>query len=70
MTTESQKQLFAILNGISHANHIAMCQEHRSGAAETVQGKNRPVDSIMMEIFDIAQEKMQDSAGSGTVALL
>lgn len=47
-----------------------MCQEHRSGAAETVQGKNRPLDSIMMEIFDIAQEKMQDPAGSGTVALL
>lgn len=56
MTNQSQEQLFAILNGMSHASHIAMCQEHRSGAPEIGQGKNRPLDSIMRENFDTAQE--------------
>lgn len=70
MTPQPQEQLFAVLNGISHANHIAMCQEHRSGASETLQGHNRPLDSIRREIFDTAKEKMKDPAGSGAVALL
>lgn len=70
VATQSEEQLFAILNVISHANHIAMCQEHRSEAPEIVQGKNRPLDSMMRESFDTAQEKMQDPAGSGTVAFL
>lgn len=46
------------------------CVRSTGAGHQRLQEKNRPLDSIMMEIFDIAQEEMQDPAGSGTVTFV